>query len=155
MSMDILVFSDSHGDVNTMAELTEELRPRQVLHLGDHYSDLEKLKRMFPGIPMLGVRGNCDAPGSPERLQLTVGDVRILMLHGHRQRVKDNMESLYYTALEAKADLVLFGHTHRPMNEREGQVRFLNPGSIGRGYPPSYALLRLNSGPVCAEIRYL
>jgi len=153
--MAILVFSDSHGDVNTMAELTGEQRPQQVIHLGDHYSDLEKLKRLFPDIPMLGVRGNCDAPGSPESLQTTIGGIRILILHGHRQRVKENMECLYYTALESRADLVLFGHTHCPLKEREGKVRFLNPGSIGKGHPPSYALLRIDCGSVQAEIRYL
>ena len=150
--MNILVFSDSHGDVDTMAELTARWQPRQVLHLGDHFSDMVKLHLRFPEIPMQGVRGNCDAPGSPERLRLTMEGVTMLLVHGHRQGVKEDLERLYFTALEAEADLVLFGHTHRPLMEREGNVTFLNPGSIGRGYPPSYALLRLGEGPVSAEI---
>lgn len=29
-----------------------------------------------------------------------------------------------------EADLVLLGHTHRPMNVRHGEVRFVNPGSV-------------------------
>jgi putative phosphoesterase len=150
--MNILVLSDSHGDIDVMASLVRRVRPQEVLHLGDHFSDMVKLHLRFPEIPMQGVRGNCDAPGSPERLRLTMEGVTMLLVHGHRQGVKEDLERLYFTALEAEADLVLFGHTHRPLMEREGNVTFLNPGSIGRGYPPSYALLRLGEGPVSAEI---
>ena len=150
--MNILVFSDSHGDVETMAELTARWRPDQLLHLGDHFSDMVKLHLRFPEIPMQGVRGNCDAPGSPERLRLTLGGVNMLLVHGHRQGVKEDLERLYFTALESGAELVLFGHTHRALHEREGKVEFFNPGSIGRGWPPSYGLLRLGDGPMRAEI---
>ena len=150
--MHVLVLSDSHGDVETMARLVEKHRPDRVLHLGDHFSDLVKLHLRFPDIPMEGVRGNCDRPGSPERLRLTLEGVRILMVHGHSQGVKEDLERLYLTALEAGADLVLFGHTHRPIITREGPVGFLNPGSVGRGYPPTCALLRLAEGEYEAEL---
>ncbi len=150
--MNILVFADSHGDVDTMAELTARWKPDQVLHLGDHFSDLVKLHRRFPEIPMQGVRGNCDAPGSPESLRLTLGGTRLLLVHGHRQGVKEDLERLYFTALEAGVDMVLFGHTHRALHEWEGKVEFFNPGSVGRGWPPSFGLVRLGEGPRSAEI---
>ena len=149
--MNVLVLSDSHGDVEVMARLTEKHRPDRVLHLGDHFSDMAKLRLRFPEIPMEGVRGNCDRPGSPERLQLTLEGVRVLMVHGHGQGVKEDLERLYLTALEAGAALALFGHTHRPLRTRKGAVTLLNPGSVGRGYPPSYALLRLENGAFEAE----
>ena len=150
--MNVLVFADSHGDVDVMEAVTARWKPDQVLHLGDHFSDMVKLHLRFPEIPMQGVRGNCDAPGSPESLRLTLGGKRLLMVHGHRHGVKEDLERLYFTALESKVDLVLFGHTHRALHEWEGEVEFLNPGSVGRGYPPSYALLRLGDGPLSAEI---
>ena len=150
--MNILVFSDSHGGVDVMAELTARWRPDRVLHLGDHFSDMVKLHLRFPEIPMQGVRGNCDAPGSPESLRLTLEGATLLLVHGHRQGVKEDLERLYFTALESEADLVLFGHTHRALHEREGKVEFFNPGSVGRGWPPSYGLLRLGDGPMSAEI---
>ena len=75
-----------------------------------------------------------------------------MLVHGHRQGVKEDLERLYFTALEAGADLVLFGHTHRALHEQEGKVEFLNPGSIGRGWPPSSGLLRLGEGPLSAEV---
>ncbi len=145
--MNVLVFSDSHGDVAVMERLTARWRPDCVLHLGDHFSDMVKLHQRFPEIPMHGVRGNCDTPGSPEKLLLTLGGVRLLLVHGHRQGVKEDLERLYFTALEDRAELVLFGHTHRPLHDREGEIEFLNPGSVGRGWPPSCALLRLGDGP--------
>ena len=150
--MNILVFADSHGDVEAMEKATARWKPDQVLHLGDHFSDMVKLHLRFPEIPMQGVRGNCDAPNSPESLRLTLGGKRILMVHGHQQGVKMDLERLYLTALESKADLVLFGHTHRPLHEWKGAVEFLNPGSVGRGYPPSCGLLRLEDGLLRGEI---
>ena len=150
--MIILLFADSHGDVDVMADLVARWRPQQVLHLGDHFSDMVKLHQRFPEIPMQGVRGNCDAPGSPESLRLTLGGKRILMVHGHRQGVKEDPERLVFTAMEAGAELALFGHTHRAFHEREGSVELLNPGSIGRGWPSSYGLLRLGDEPFFAEI---
>ena len=101
---------------------------------------------------MEGVRGNCDRPGSPERLRLTLEGVTILMVHGHGQGVKEDLERLWLTALESGASLALFGHTHRPLHTRKGTVELLNPGSVGRGYPPSYALLRLENGAFEAEL---
>ncbi len=150
--MNVLVFSDSHGDVDAMASVVRRVRPGQVLHLGDHFSDMVKLHLRFPEIPMQGVRGNCDAPGSPESLRLTLGGKTICLTHGHLQGVKEDLERLYFTALESGAELVLFGHTHRALHTWEGEVEFLNPGSIGRGWPPSYAVLTVGEGPFRAEI---
>ncbi len=150
--MNILVFSDSHGDDDIMASVVDRVRPDEVLHLGDHFSDMVRLHRRFPEIPMQGVRGNCDAPGSPDSLRLTLAGTRIYLTHGHLQGVKEDLERLYFTALEAGAELVLFGHTHRALHTREGKVEFLNPGSVGRGWPPSYGLLTLGEGPLRAEI---
>ena len=131
--MNILVFSDSHGDVEAMAELTARWRPDHLLHLGDHFSDMVKLHLRFPEIPMQGVRGNCDAPGSPERLRLTLGGVTMLLVHGHRQGVKEDLERLYFTALESEAELVLFGHTHAPFLQVRDGLTLLNPGAAADG----------------------
>jgi predicted phosphodiesterase len=46
-------------------------------------------------------------------------------------------------------DLLLHGHTHIPRNERIGETRFFNPGTVGKpnkGVPPSYAWLELVRG---------
>ena len=40
------------------------------------------------------------------------------------------------------------GHTHRRMARRFGDFWFINPGTLARGYDPSFALLDLRAGRV-------
>jgi putative phosphoesterase len=149
----IFVFSDSHGVTADMLRLVREGAPEMVLHLGDYDRDCDELRRAFPGLDIRGVRGNCDyRSAAPELLRFTAEGVRVFACHGHNYRVKSGYQTICYAALEAEADLVLFGHTHRALHEKEGKVEFFNPGSVGRGWPPSYGLLRLGDGPLRAEI---
>lgn len=150
--MKLLVLSDSHGDVDVMENIALQVRPNLLLHLGDHYSDLEKLQERLPRLPCVGVRGNCDRPGPPESRLLTLEGKRILLTHGHHQDVKYDLDRLYFFGMKNEADLVLFGHTHRVCRQEEDGMRFLNPGSIGQGWPPSYAVVRLESGQIWTEI---
>ena len=59
-----------------------------------------------------------------------------------------------------ECQVVLFGHTHRPVEENRRGILLLNPGSLSyprqEGRRPSYAVMELQQGkaPV-AEIRYL
>lgn len=141
--MNILLFSDSHGDVETMARITAAEQPDLVLHLGDHDRDLQALQQRFPDLRCLGVRGNCDAPGSPEQLLLEEEGVKLLLTHGHRQQVKLSLLRLLYLGLEAGVQLCLFGHTHQPHLEQREGLCLLNPGAAGSG---CYALLCLEAG---------
>ncbi len=150
--MNILVVSDSHGNTDILEETVLRVRPDLVLHLGDHYSDLEKLQRRCPQLRCIGVRGNCDAPGPEETRILTLEGKTLLLTHGHRQQVKLGLDRLWFAAREANADLCLYGHTHIPAQEQEGGITFFNPGSIGRGWPPTYGLITLDSGYLRTEI---
>jgi len=38
--MKILIFSDSHGDVETMVQVIEKENPETIVHLGDDKADL-------------------------------------------------------------------------------------------------------------------
>lgn len=153
--MNILVFSDSHGAVAPMRAAVDAVKPDLVLHLGDYDRDRRALAALCPGLDCRGVRGNCDGPGSPERLLLELGGKKLLLVHGHRQRVKEDLTALYLSAREAGADAALFGHTHIPCRETEGGILLLNPGSIGMGSPPSYALLTIQDGAITAQLRRL
>lgn len=141
--MNILLFSDSHGDVETMARLVSAHQPELVLHLGDHDRDLQALQGRFPHLRCLGVGGNCDKPGSPQQLLLREEGVTLLLTHGHRQNVKMGLMRLMYLGLENGAQLCLFGHTHRPHLEEVQGLWLLNPGAVASG---SYALLTLEGG---------
>ena len=145
--MQVLVVSDSHGRVDNMIQAVERVQPDYVLHLGDCQRDLEKLRREFPGLPMEGVPGNCDwgSYDQPERL-IELGGVRILMLHGHTRNVKSSPMAAMYAAREYGAQVLLFGHTHRPLVDNDGTLLTLNPGAAGDWEHPTCGILTIENG---------
>lgn len=50
--MNILVLSDSHGNISNMEEAVEREKPDMILHLGDCWRDAERLAERYPDIPM-------------------------------------------------------------------------------------------------------
>ncbi|MBQ2062242.1 MAG: metallophosphoesterase [Oscillospiraceae bacterium] len=145
--MRILVLSDSHGNVDNLARCVEFTEPNHILHLGDCVHDAELLARRFPTIPVTTVPGNCDYgnPDEPEKL-IELGGKRILMMHGHTRGVKYDIQRAVYAARECGADVLLFGHTHRPLVDFDGTLYVMNPGSVrGRGAPATYGVITINS----------
>ena len=57
------------------------------------------------------------------------------------------------------ADIVVYGHTHRPVVDRSGGVIAVNPGSLSYprqdGRRPSYVLMEAEGGNVRFAIEYL
>ena len=147
--MKILVLSDSHGNVDNMAQAVSRTAPDQIIHLGDVMRDGEKLHAMFPEIPCAQVPGNCDFGSfdQPEQV-LCLEDKRILICHGHTRHVKESLLGIMYAAEEQKADIVLFGHTHRIFSETRNGVAMLNPGSIGDPRYPTYGIVEIVQGEI-------
>ena len=144
--MRILVLSDSHGRVDNMAVCVERTEPDHILHLGDCVHDADRLARQFPAIPMTTVPGNCDygAWDEPEKL-IELGGRRILMMHGHTRGVKYDPQRAIYAAREYGADVLLFGHTHRPLVDFDGSLYVMNPGTVGgRGNAATYGIITVN-----------
>jgi predicted phosphodiesterase len=65
-------------------------------------------------------------------------------------------ERLRELAKLAKANLIVFGHSHRPFVRQVDDVWFINTGSVGRpddGDPrASYAMLKMSSGVIEVEL---
>ena len=151
--MKILVCSDSHGNVDNMVRAVERSQPQLVIHLGDGWRDAEKLARLFPDLPVEQVPGNCDLrPGTPGERVLCLEDRRILLCHGHAYGVKQSLLPLALAAEEQRVDAVLFGHTHRALYDRRGELTILNPGSIGDYVQPSYGVLWLRREGITADL---
>ena len=145
--MNILVLSDSHGNLSNMEEAVERERPQLILHLGDCWRDAERLAERYPNIPMEHVPGNCDCrPEEPAEKLLFLGDCRVLICHGHTYGVKQSLLSAGFAAEEQNLDLFLFGHTHRPLVDMRGKTLFLNPGSIGDYHRPFYGIVTILNG---------
>jgi len=103
-----------------------------VIHLGDVCSPAVLAAFPDPAIPFLGVFGNNDsdrdglqeATGGAFRQGPhieTVDGRKILLAHSYDQ-LQGELSG------QGRFDLVLFGHTHRPLTMRVGKALVLNPG---------------------------
>lgn len=156
--MKLLVCSDSHGAWRNLVSAVEAEAPDLLLHLGDGARDLEHVRERFPALRIESVRGNCDDDSAAPLLRVFPVEGRtVFMTHGHEHNVKWDRElmRLRYSALERDAALVCFGHTHRALLEQSLGMTVLNPGSIGYGAAPSYAVVTLENGTVAAELKRL
>lgn len=137
--MKLLVFSDSHSHYEKIAEaISIQKTPCDaVVFLGDGLRDIEKIKEKIYPTPVFSVKGNCDflAGDTEEERLLSLEGVKIFITHGHLYGAKSGYGRLLYRARELEADLVLFGHTHCPLDYvyeiSDKKIRLFNPGSIG------------------------
>ena len=72
------------------------------------------------------------------QLRIGIGARRVLLVHGSPRRMneylfEDRPESSFQRLAEgSEADLIAFGHTHKPYVKAVGGVTFLNIGSVGK-----------------------
>lgn len=133
--MKALVFSDSHGRVRPMVDALELYRPDAVFHLGDVVRDGDSLQTHCSHIPFYQVPGNCDhnLTGLAEEQLARLEGKTILYLHGHTQRVKLGVGAAVKKAQQLGADILLFGHTHRPLIAQYDSLTVVNPGAAQDG----------------------
>ena len=129
--MRIGVISDTHG----------LLRPRvfdlfegvdHILHAGDICDD-STLDALAAVAPVTAVAGNNDGfrcAGAGAEARVTLGGLRIYMTHmiGRPGRPSPPVAGVL---AGDPVDLVVFGHSHLPHDERIDGVWFFNPGSAG------------------------
>lgn len=145
MSLRIAVIADTHGRLPEKI-LPELAQADEIWHLGD-FCDLKTLSDCLAiGRPFYSVLGNNDH-GLDLPLKLT------LEQHGKR---------FYLIHIPPRGlpvcDFLLHGHTHVPRDERVGDCRILNPGTIGKpnkGAPPSWAWLEISEHAVDWKINLL
>ena len=156
--MKFIVFSDSHGVADNMIQAVRIEKPDLCFFLGDGERDLNTLQKRFPRLPVNAVRGNCDVFSTlPRALCCAAGGLKIFATHGHLYGVKHDpiFRELCEAALEADADVALFGHTHEPFRDRTLGMALLNPGSIGPTTRPSYGLILTDGERVETSIQFL
>lgn len=132
--MECLVFSDTHGNYPLAAAAILQAGPvDRIFHLGDEAEDAVMVERIVCQ-KVETVSGNCDPPGThPREICIELGNVRLLLTHGDRYRVKNGLDELRRKAVEANVDVVLYGHTHRASVDEIDGILFVNPGSIQKG----------------------
>ncbi len=110
--------------------------------LGDGTADIFRAGLFEYPFCIYSVRGNCDAAllqNSPEELVFSLEGFRFFALHGHTRGVKQGMDRAIYAAMSQDADVLLFGHTHTPLEkyipevgENKKPLYLFNPGSLGQ-----------------------
>lgn len=155
--MRALILSDSHGRRDLVVQAftqANQVEPVDlVLFAGDGWDDLMPLvdKKMT----IYAVRGNVESvPSGPPYLRVeTLGQVRTLIVHGHRLGVKNTLDDLAANAREKEATIAVYGHTHVPRIKWHRGVLTINPGALRDG---RYAVLTiLCSGRIEPELMHL
>ena len=171
--MEVLVISDTHGRRHAIAGVLAQLhvRPSTVLFLGDGLRDLSVItgSDRYEDVSVFSVAGNCDGSilfpaDEPEVRTVILGNLRVVMMHGHTFDVKWGLDEAIAYAAGREADVLLFGHTHAPYEKtmpageqlRNGTVLkkpllVANPGSLGEprcGQSPSFGVLTVRGGAV-------
>ncbi len=153
-----LVISDTHGDLFAVKRVISQYPNIDgLIHLGDYYKDANIIKTQCTDLNVMMIPGNCDMVYDiPTELVLEIEGKRILLTHGHLYSVKSGIERLERKAIKDNIDLVLFGHTHCPLQDTRSNITFVNPGSIAypRGFPTAtYALVEISKNGL--EVRVL
>ena len=125
----ILVVSDTHGRVDNVIRLMENVPFDKIIHLGDTVRDALLLGKAFPKCELFCIRGNNDPFGPAAESVIEICEKKIFICHGHTYSVSSDLLRLSLAASEKGAMLALFGHTHRKENTEYSGVRLFNPGS--------------------------
>lgn len=127
----IAVVSDTHRMTKYINLAKRLIKDVDILiHLGDNIDDAELLENTFKG-KVYAVAGNCDySTKYPKESVIEVNGKKIFFTHGDLYGVKSSMNNIYYRGRELNADIVLFGHTHQQLLEKEDDMILMNPGSI-------------------------
>ncbi len=93
------------------------------------------------------MRGNNDFFSElPREEEFDIGKYHAFITHGHYYYVSMGCETIIEEGRSRGADIVMFGHTHRPFFEKDGLT--LNPGSLSyprqEGRKGSYMIMEMD-----------
>ena len=133
--MRILVLSDSHNDYLSLKKAIETHHSAEVVvFLGDGERDLERVEELLFCKHVIKVKGNCDIASTlDENITQTICGKKFFITHGYVENVKFGDDRLIYKGQSVDADIILYGHTHTPVNKYVDRVYVFNPGSIRDG----------------------
>lgn len=158
--MKILVVSDTHRKNDNYFTVLEKHCPDMVIHCGDAEGSEYALTEAA-GCPVHIVLGNNDFFSDlPREVELQLGSYKVWVTHGHNYYVSVDNETIKREAVARGADIVMYGHTHRPLIDAEDQVIAINPGSLSyprqEGHKPSYVIMEIDrAGEAHFAISYL
>lgn len=146
--MKIAVLSDTHNVLRP--EVIEIIKGSDaVIHGGDINSQdiLDEIKSaMKHNAPLFVVRGNNDkewAENLPVSLNFELYGLKFFLTHNRKDIPQD-----------VKADIIIFGHSHKYYEENINGQLWLNPGGCGRkrfSLPLTMAIMNVNDNGYSIE----
>ena len=159
--MRALIVSDTHRLDGLYQRLCKKYAPLDmVIHCGD-VEGSEELIRESAGCMVQMVAGNNDYFSDlPKEKEFNIGKYKVWLTHGHNYYISMGTEVLKAEARARGVDIVMFGHTHKPLVSYSGDLILVNPGSLSyprqEGRKPSYIIMETDkNGEPIFEIKYL
>ncbi len=174
--MELLVFSDSHGNYIHMKRVLEQYGAEVdgVIFLGDGAAEICTLRRMFSNLPFYAVLGNNDDYdylnyGFYQEYFLSAEGKTVLLCHGHSHHIGAGIEHLAAYARIRGANAALYGHLHTATETyvegnasedapNRAPILIASPGSIAyprSGTPPSFGRLHIASDGILFSVGYI
>lgn len=142
----IAVFSDTHrteGHGLTGEALAAAREADAIVHAGDFKTEAVLDAFQDFAAPLYAVSGNVDEPAVADRVptERTVEADGLRLAVRHQPGGDETALAMFGRAREA--DVVIFGHSHRPTVVETDDVVLCNPGSHAqpRGFRPGFATL--------------
>ena len=159
--MRVLVVSDTHGQhLNLDRAVKASGQIDMMIHLGDVEGGEQRIRDAVDCEKHI-LRGNndffADLPGEEE---FCIGSKKVFITHGHLYYVSVGTDRIKEEGRARGADIVMFGHTHRPYLDVEDDIIVLNPGSLSyprqEGRRGSYMIVEIDeAGNVDCQQYYL
>jgi len=133
----VVIISDTHGMLRDKVKL-ECQNADWLIHAGD-VTDHRILEQLKDYAPVTVVRGNNDKTLSELPLvdNVQIDKIKFLVVH-QKKDIPNNFE---------KADIVVYGHSHKFHDEQKDGVLYLNPGSCGKrrfGLPITMVIMMID-----------
>ena len=154
------ILSDTHDNLTRVREavrLFNDAGCDLVIHAGDFVAPftVDELRNLRA--PVKAVYGNCDG----EKAGLAkafrgVGEIQeapFAFLHGGVRFVVSHLDAPVGRYVQAKTcDVVIFGHTHKPLVERRDGVLLINPGEAGGWLGGKSTVVLLDPAALTADL---
>jgi hypothetical protein len=143
------ILSDSHGFLDPRIAQTVN-RCDHIVHAGDIFN-ARVLQQLQPRKSLVAVAGNNDFPAVwnedeadvvnalPPHDTLELPGGLLFVEHGHR--LGNHPEHEQFRSDHAEARLIVYGHTHHRVIDRDAEPWVVNPGASGK--------VRTHGGPSC------
>jgi len=150
----IAVISDTHQNTEYINLFLDQIKTdtiNEIIHLGDFYNDVDFLSKksyLLTRVPGTWTSFYKD-PQIINRQIITRNQWRIFLTHTPTRHNNDlpgdpNPEEIIKNK---KCDIMLYGHTHKPIINKIDEITCINPGhlkeKISLGSAPTYAILTL------------